>query len=344
MPAAGGQRQRPNLAMTSTLTVLIATHNRAELLDRALRYINEARRPAGWQIDILVAANACSDATHALLEQYARDAQETGPAQRRLRLSWFAEPRAGKSYALNAAIPLIVADRTALVDDDHRLDAAYFEGIGAAADAFPEADIFCGRILPDWDGSEPGWVHDEGPYRIYPLPVPRYDLGDQPVRSPQEIATPGGGNLVLRTSLLRSVGDFSVDFGPVGRSLAGAEDQHWVLRAIAAGAVVQYVPDIVQHHYVDQTRLRTSYLIEKAYERSASTVRLAGANRRGGILPAYMVRKAAQYGLAAVFASDGQRRRFYLVRLAAALGEMKGSVQAALDRRRLGRRHSATRD
>jgi hypothetical protein len=183
-------------------------------------------------------------------------------------------------------------------------------------------------------------VHDEGPYRIYPLPVPRYNLGDRPVRSPQEIATPGGGNLVLRTSLFNIVGDFSVEYGPVGRSLAGAEDQEWVLRAIATGVVVQYVPGIVQYHYVDQTRLRTSYLIEKAYERSASTVRLAGVSRRGGIVPAYMVRKAAQYGLAAVFASNGQRRRFYVVRLAASLGEIKGSVLAARDRRRAARRSS----
>lgn len=320
--------------MTSTLTVLIATHNRAELLARTLRYINEARRPAGWQIDILVAANACSDNTHGLLEQYACDAPEGGTAQGRLRLRWIAELRAGKSYALNAAMPLIATDRTALVDDDHRVDTAYFEGICAAADAFPEADILCGRILPDWDGSEPGWVHDQGPYRIYPLPVPRYDLGDQPVRSPQRTATPGGGNLVLRTSLFKTVGDFSVEYGPVGRSLAGAEDQQWVLRAIAAGAVVQYVPGIVQYHYVDRTRLRTAYLVEKAYERSASVVRLAGASQRGGILPGYLVRKVAQYGLAAVFASDGQKRRFYMVRLAASLGEIKGSVQAAKDRRR----------
>ena len=330
--------------MTSTLTVLIATHNRAELLERALRCINEARRPFGWEIDILVAANACSDGTHALLEQYARDAPGGGPAGGRLRLRWIAEPRAGKSHALNAAIPLIVADRTAMVDDDHRVDAAYFEGICTAAEAFPEADIVCGRILPDWDGSEPGWVHDEGPYRIYPLPVPRYDLGDRPVRSPQETATPGGGNLVLRSSLFNVVGTFSVDYGPVGRSLAGAEDQEWVLRAIAAGAIVRYVPDIVQYHYVDQTRLRTRYLLEKAYERSASVVRLSGANRRGGFLPAYLIRKVAQYGFAAAVALNGKRRRFYLVRLAASLGEIKGSVLAARDRRRAIRRDSRPND
>ena len=119
-------------------------------------------------------------------------------------------------------------------------------------------------------------MHDDGPYRIYPLPVPRYDLGDRPLASPHETATPGGGNLVLRTTLFDRVGDFSTAYGPVGRGLGGAEDHEWVLRAIAAGARVQYVPDIVQYHYVDPTRLKLDYLMRKAYERSASAVRLGG--------------------------------------------------------------------
>ena len=102
-------------------------------------------------------------------------------------------------------------------------------------------------------------MHDNGPYRIYPLPVPRYDLGDRPLASPQETTTPGGGNLVLRTELFDTVGDFSTVYGPVGRGLGGAEDHEWVLRAIAAGAVVQYVPEIVQYHFVDPGRLQLGY-------------------------------------------------------------------------------------
>ena len=317
--------------MTPTLTVLIATHNRADLLERTLRHLNDARRPSGWKVDILVAANACTDRSHALLDRYVADAEHLSGGESRLPLRWVAEPRAGKSHALNRAIPLLLADLTAFVDDDHRVDPGYFESACRAATEYPDADIFCGRILPDWDGSEPAWVHDEGPYRIYPLPVPRYDLGDRPIRS-LEGKTPGGGNLVLRTSLFGRVGGFSTRYGPVGRGLGGAEDHEWVLRAVAAGAIVQYVPEIVQFHYVDQTRLRVRYLVRKAYERSASAVRLMGTADRKGPVPAFMVRKAMAYGLAAVTASGAQQRRFYLVRLAAAVGEIKGRVRAYLDR------------
>jgi hypothetical protein len=174
-------------------------------------------------------------------------------------------------------------------------------------------------------------VHDEGPYRIYPLPIPRYDLGDSPLASPNETATPGGGNLVLRTKLFDRVGDFSTAYGPVGRGLGGAEDHEWVLRAIAAGARVQYVPDIVQHHYVDPTRLTLGYLLRKAYERSASAVRLGGTGEGKQLVPAYMFRKAGEYSLAVATSGGPQQRRFHLVRLAASLGEIKGHVHARID-------------
>jgi hypothetical protein len=161
--------------------------------------------------------------------------------------------------------------------------------------------------------------------------VPRYDLGDRPLASAHETATPGGGNLVLRTALFDRVGDFSTVYGPVGRGLGGAEDHEWVLRAIAAGARVQYVPDIVQYHYVDPTRLKVGYVMRKAYERSASAVRLAGTGNGGRLVPAYMFRKVGEYSLAVLASSGAQQRRFQLVRLAASLGEIKGHMRASID-------------
>ena len=317
--------------MTRKLTVLISSHNRAGLLERTLRYLNEARRPHDWSVDVLVVANACTDRTHAFLDGYVRDATDSTAQGHRLPLRWVAEPRMGKSYALNCAIPLLLSERVAFVDDDHRVDSAYLESVCTAAADYPEADILCGRILPDWDGSEPTWVHDNGPFRIYPLPVPRYDLGDLPLASPQETTTPGGGNLVLRTMLFDRVGDFSTVYGPVGRGLGGAEDHEWVLRAIAAGAFVQYVPRIVQYHFVDPARLQLGYVVRKAFERSASAVRLGGAGDGKGPVPPYMIRKAAGYSLAVLASVGAQQRRFHLVRLAASLGEIKGHMHAWVD-------------
>ena len=305
------------------LTVLICTHNRSSLLLRALHYLNMARRPQGWRVDAMVVANACSDNSLVDLEQF-REKNKDG-----LPLNWIEEPTPGKSNALNRALPLITSELVAFVDDDHRVDSEYLTNICAAAEAYPDAELFCGRILPDWDGSEPAWVHETGAYRIYPLPVPRFDQGEIPLCLTPGVAIPGGGNLFLRAEWLSLIGPFSSELGPTGHDLEGSEDLDWILRAQRLGAQLQYVPSVVQYHYVDLQRLRLGYLIKKAYKRTASTTGLkvvAGGNH----VPGYLYRKLIEYVFSAMTALSTDRRRFYLVRTAAALGEMKGYRQRTI--------------
>jgi glycosyltransferase involved in cell wall biosynthesis len=304
------------------LTVLICTHNRVELLAKTLDSLNASVRPDGWWIDILVAANACSDGTHEYLERIRREPAHQG----RLPLTWFAEPTPGKSFALNSALSQLTGDLVAFVDDDHRVDNAYLAGVCRAAGTYPDAALFCGRILPDWNGSEPAWVHHRGPYRIYPLPVPRFDLGDTPRAVTAEIAIPGGGNLFLRTGWIEQVGRFNTELGPTGHDLGGSEDMDWVLRALQLGALLQYVPDVVQYHYVDTSRLTLPYLIKKAYKRTASTI-LLDPRLSGRRVPNYLYRKLGSYVFAALTAIGRDKRRFFLVRIAATLGEIAGYRQ-----------------
>ena len=306
------------------ITVFICTHNRAELLDNVLASLNAAKRPR-QPVELLVIANNCSDGTADLLSDYA-----AAPGTR-LPLRWIAEPTPGKSHALNRGIPAVRTDLVAFVDDDHRIDDDYFVEIERAADAHPGIDIFCGRILPDWTGEEPRWVHDEGPYRIYPLPVPRYDLGAHamPVTE-EEGPVPGGGNLVVRRQVFDLAGRFSTDLGPHGHDLGGGEDSEYVIRALRRGATLRYWPGIVQYHYVDLERLSLSYIVRKGFQRTRSTARL---KHTGEGVPLFAWRKLLEYALHIVFALSWQKRRFYLVRVAASLGEIRGMHEASRRRR-----------
>ena len=300
------------------LTILICTHNRAELLDKAIQSLNKAQRPKTWAVDILVAANACEDGTHTLLENYQRQQNHQG----RLKLEWFAEPAPGKSNALNTAIPLVkTCDIVAFVDDDHRVDTHYLENICRAADAYPQITMFCGRILPDWDGSEPAWVHDEGPYKIRPLPIPRSDSGPSQKELSSNDPTPGGGNLFLRSTVFDRTGFFQTKLGPHGHDLGGGEDSAFVQAALACGERLMYIPGVLQYHYVDKERLSLRYLLRKAYHRSRSTI-LARNIRTS--TPPYLWRKLAQNITSTILSFDGIRFRFHLVRIATTLGEISG--------------------
>ncbi|MCK0509210.1 sulfatase-like hydrolase/transferase [Aromatoleum anaerobium] len=311
----------------ASLTVLICTHNRVELLSRVIASLNAAQRPLDTRVRLFVVANACTDGTHEFLAQYS----ETNEMSHSLPLEWIAEPTPGKSQALNRALPMLSDSLIAFVDDDHRVDSGYLKSIVDAARAWPEAGLICGRILPDWDGTEPPWVHDDGPYRIYPLPVPRYDQGDKPMRVDLDGGIPGGGNLVVRLGVVRTTGPFLTELGPTGHDLGGSEDVEWIRRTLRNGAVLHYAPQIVQYHYVDGERLKFSYLIRKGFHRSKSVMRFRHAE--GGV-PLYMWRKVGGYALRSGLALDAQARRFYLVRLASSLGEMSGMYEAGLRRGR----------
>lgn len=309
---------------TQSIEVLICTHNREKLLQRAIQFINKAERPAHYTISLFVVANACSDNTLHFLQQY-----QENPDPKLLPLEWIEESNPGKSNALNSATPLLTAPVIAMVDDDHRIDINYFMAINNALIQHPDADFYCGKIIPDWDGSEPDWVHEQGKYRIYPLPVPRFDLGDSSIHVTQNLAVPGGGNLVIKKKLFAQIGDFLTDFGPVGHDLGGAEDIEWVIRAYKAKAQLQYIPEMIQYHYVESERMTLSYVVKKAYERSSSTVRLdEKAKSYTGLFPRYLLRKLIEYFIYALFSISNASRRFYLVRLAAAVGEIKGFLMA----------------
>jgi len=312
------------------ITVLICTHNRVELLGKVIASLNAATRPANADIRLFVVANACTDGTHDFLAAYtvSQDHPHSLP------LDWIAEPTPGKSHALNRALPMLTAPVVAFVDDDHRVDAGYLCGVANAAHMWPDAGLICGRILPDWDGTEPEWVHETGPYRIYPLPVPRYDQGDTPMRIDLDGNIPGGGNLVARLEVTQTTGPFLTELGPTGHDLGGAEDLEWVRRAMRQGAVLRYAPDVVQHHYVDGERLTLTYLMRKGFQRSKSVMRF---RRTEGGVPLYMWRKVGGYVARGALSMTAQARRFYLVRLASALGEMSGMREAEIKRRRRAR-------
>ncbi|MGO8754170.1 MAG: sulfatase-like hydrolase/transferase [Gallionellaceae bacterium] len=304
--------------MRHNLTILVCTHNRAELLGRVLDSLNQAARPDGWQVQILVAANNCSDDTVASLIQYQAEATRRGW----LPMQWFEEPMPGKSHALNHAIKLLTDDAVAFVDDDHRVDHDYLTHICRSLEKYPEATMFCGRILPDWDGSEPAWAHDTGPYRIYPLPVPRYDQGIEPrLVTLEQGPLPGGGNLFLRTEVFGRVGNFSTELGPHGHDLGGGEDSEFVLTALQKGERLQYVPEVLQYHYVDTERLKFGYLLRKSYQRSRSMLRV---HYQSSQVPRYIWRKLAENALHAVFSLSWPKTRFYLMRAASTLGELRG--------------------
>jgi glycosyltransferase involved in cell wall biosynthesis len=318
MPLASlleGWSDRENPGMT--ISVIICTHNRAHFLKSTLHSLERMDFPEKGNLELVVVNNASSDDTPAVISEFA--------GTTRLPVRQLFEARLGKTYALNTAIPAAAGDVLAFIDDDHIVPQGYLEAVSRAAKENPVFGLFCGRIRPNWDGSEPEWVHDDTVYPIRPFPIPTFDLGSETVEveSGKGRFIPGAGNLVVRKSVFERVGLFLEALGPKGHNLAGGEDIEFVKRALRCGERLLYVPQILQYHQVQRSNLELSRLVKKAYLRSMATYRFCESGSNGGV-PSYLYGQILERAAKAVFTFNRNARRYYLVRLAAVLGEIKG--------------------
>lgn len=306
------------------ITVAICTHNRAQLLGRMLDVLSRAEFPKGSAIEILTIANACRDDTARVLDRYVEIFSVVGCANFR----WLAEPVPGKSIALNLAIRESRGDVLCFIDDDQFVAPTFFTTLVEALARHPEYEIFCGGMVPDWDGSEPSWVHETGPFRIGIRPFPEYDLGDTPLEVTNDMKLPSGGNITVRRDVFTRAGGFSTELGPQGHNLMGGEDIEFVRRAMQAGARILYVPSLRQKHAVEDDRMATGYMMRKSYLRSLSNV-MMDTSPPERIRP-YMFWKPAQFALLALTSPRASQRFYYLIRLAAAFGELRGALSKQL--------------
>ncbi len=307
--------------ITSRITVVICTHNRSELLFQSIDSLNKANRPLNSAAEILVIANACNDSTVQKLERYIKSCSDE-----QLPLKYQEEPFAGKSYALNRAIQLVTEGFLCFIDDDQKVDKKFFTAIESAITLKNERKIFCGKLLPDWTGKEPTWIHETGKYKIFPFPIPIFNLGDEAIEINASTAHPPGGNLFVHHSVFNEVGVFSTELGPTGHNLAGSEDSDFIIRALNEGIVIQYIPKIIQYHYVDEERLKFSFLMKMSYQRTRTLTQIKF--HKSHSIPLYLWRKLAEYIAQGIFSLSWKRTRFFSMRVASTLGEIAGFMNS----------------
>ena len=314
------------MSVSKRLAIAICTYNRSASLIQTLASIYGCGYDEPEQVDIVVVANNCSDDT---LERLA-DFKANHPRDN-LALCWIEEPRAGKSYALNTAIARTTHDALCFIDDDQTVEAGFIANLLDGMGAYPDDAIYCGRIWPAWDGSEPAWVHTHGEYAIPIRPFPEFDLGSEPIVITPHDRYPSGGNIVVRRQVFDTVGLFSVGLGPTGHNLAGGEDHDFLKRATDKGFSIRYLPGVRQLHAIDAERMSTVYTLRKSYLRSRAHLLIRQDAPRPRL---YMARKIIEHLGSAIFTLQGDRRFFYLVRLAASLGELTGAVERFQSRAR----------
>jgi glycosyltransferase involved in cell wall biosynthesis len=232
--------RRAVLADAPPITVVVCTRERPGALARCLDSLLAQAYP---DFKILVVDNA--PVTGATAE-VVRAAARRGPVE------YLREPRAGLSFARNAAVAASPGEIMAWIDDDEYADVHWLAEVARALAAHPEADVISGVIVPAeletqaqlWfeqfgghskgrgfkpDVFSPATAHIQSP--LYPLPP----FGT-------------GANMTFRAGVVERIGGWDTALG-AGTPAMGSEDTLAFTQVLVGGGTIVYQPTAVTHHY-----------------------------------------------------------------------------------------------
>jgi glycosyltransferase involved in cell wall biosynthesis len=241
--------------------VLIATYNRAKLLQRAVESVMSARLPSGLHRAVVVVDNGSVDATPDVIAQLA---SRYGDA-----FTGLAEARPGKSHALNRGMDSCDGDLVGLIDDDETIGPGWFEAVARAFDN-PVVSFAGGPCRPNWESPPPPWISYQRPAILGVVDggsVERWYGEDYP-------GVLMGGNAVIRTAALRRVGAWDTSLGRFPTRLGGGEDLDMMLRLVRAGFRGKYLPDMEILHWVPNSRMTKRYFRRWCFDYGSSSARL----------------------------------------------------------------------
>lgn len=283
------------------ISVLIPTHQRAGLLDRALSALARQRISSALEWEVVVANNNCTDETSEVVRRHARRA----PCPVREVF----ESRPGANYARNAALAAAKGDILAFVDDDIEVDEGWLLNAVATLER-EKADLVGGRILPRWEAAPPAWLLENHEFYDY--------LGLMAWDAPARIRLPyadrpkiWGGNLIVRRSSADRVGGFDARVGRTSRRLFSGDESDFIRRILEGSGVVYYDPAIVVHHYVPRERMRRRYFWRWIYGYAEGRVRFLSVptgHRVFGV-PRWMYARLVRHGFRLLAAPRSLRRQ-----------------------------------
>lgn len=223
-------------AAAPTLSVVIRTRNRAEMLRRTIESIQQQQDAPLYEI--VVVDNNSADHTAQTVRELAEESA--------VPVRYVHEPVEGLVPPLERGIAESRAPLIAFCDDDQTAAPDWLRELMAARQA-TGADYIGGSILLELP-----------PGSARPGPVARYMLGEHafegPARKLEDKAVPSLGNMLIARELLRAVGPFDP------QSFCGGEDTDYTARVRRAGHGVFIAPAAVVFHIIPPHRLHKDYL------------------------------------------------------------------------------------
>lgn len=261
------------MARVDSISILICTYNRAELLGETLDALSRATIPDGCAVEIVVVDNNSTDDTPAVV----RDAAASTP----IPVRYVHERQQGKSFALNAGLSVAQGAIIALTDDDVLPSGDWLVRILSNFRTAEDVVFVFGKVLPRWTVLPPPEMLTIRARDIWG-PLALIDYGDEIIR--YDAATfgtrrlPVGANLAIRRDAIERVGGWRTDLGKVDNTLIAGEDHELCVRLFRAGLYSGiYDPAVSVRHLVPASRLTRRYFRRWFYWHGRTMARMADA-------------------------------------------------------------------
>lgn len=235
-----------------TISIVIATYNRAESLIRSLRSLRCQRLDSAlWEI--VVVDNNSTDHTSEAARQFIEKTPD-------INVTLVSETRQGLSWARNKGIEACRGEIIVMVDDDIETDEHFALAYNDFFRSHPEALAAGGKIVPFYDFTPPRWLskYTEGPI------AGTTDFGDEP-KLFSAGHFPIGCNMAFRREAVERYGGFDTELGRKGSQTLGGEEKEFFGRMATGGEQIWYVPTAVVHHIIPESRLTKEYFDRVTY-------------------------------------------------------------------------------
>ena len=242
------------------VSLIICTHNRAESLSRTLQSCCYIQLPNKFDWELIVVANACTDDTLQVVENF----------RTCLPLKVVEEPVPGLSRARNAGVHVACSNLVVFTDDDVEIDpnclAVYVEG----AKKYLKAVFFGGQIIPKYNGKRPSWLTDKLENGVLSAVCVSRRMGENSLKYSKHQLPYGANFSVSREYLLQR--PFRTDLGVIGNKKRCHEEVDLFLSLMKKGHHGVYLPGAIVWHYTDASRLKLFSIIRQGYGHGRSDI------------------------------------------------------------------------
>ncbi|MCX3288999.1 glycosyltransferase [Streptomyces sp. NEAU-H22] len=237
LPPRAGSPAGATPLVPPSISVIIATHNRPEMLRRCLETL---LRVEYQDFEVIVVDNAPADDA---AERLVRDAYGG-------RVRYVLEPMAGLAHAHNRGLAAARGEIAAFTDDDTLVDPGWLAALAEGFAQGPGVGCVTGLIVPaELETAAQAALERHGGFTKGF--APRAWSLRHPPRDPLFPFTAGrfgsGTNMAFRTGTLRELGGFDPATG-TGTPARGGDDLLAFFRVLTTGHTLAYRPDAIVWH------------------------------------------------------------------------------------------------